>query len=104
MSRAVMGNPRFSSSTPSRAPVVDRYWLPLEPIGPRRGGPSNPGLNAVSAQVRLIRKEWGYYAQGFEMTTVYSRRTCFRSGFGADLLHRAGLSRRLGSWLLHAFS
>ena len=26
-----MGNPRFSSSTPGRDPVVDRYWLPLEP-------------------------------------------------------------------------
>jgi len=28
---AVMGNPRFSSSTPRRDPVVDRYWLLLEP-------------------------------------------------------------------------
>jgi hypothetical protein len=26
-----MGNPQFSSSTPGRAQVVDRYWLPLEP-------------------------------------------------------------------------
>ena len=26
-----MGNPRFSSSTPRRDPVVDRYWLRSEP-------------------------------------------------------------------------
>ena len=31
MSRAVMGNRRFSSSTPRRAPVVDLSWLPLKP-------------------------------------------------------------------------
>ena len=30
-SRAVMGNPRFSSSTPGRDLVVDRCWIPLEP-------------------------------------------------------------------------
>ena len=31
------GNPLFSSSTPGRVPVVDRYWLPLEPGWAARG-------------------------------------------------------------------
>jgi hypothetical protein len=39
-SRAAMGNPRFSSSTPARVPVVDRYWLPWVP-GWAAAAPSN---------------------------------------------------------------
>ncbi len=35
-----MGNPRFSTSTPARVPVVDRYWFPWEP-GWAEAAPSN---------------------------------------------------------------
>ena len=46
-SRAVMGNPRFSSSTPGRDPVADRCWLPLEPARP--AAQSNGWRRGISA-------------------------------------------------------
>ena len=92
-----MGNPRFSSSTPARVPVVDRSWLPLEPgwAGAAQSNGSRP--RAVSSEVPLIRKKWGYYAQGFDLCFHPRQLDFFQPENFVSILHESTPLKNLRS-------
>ena len=90
-----MGNPRFSSSTPG----VIRLWIGIGSLGnldgPRRRSPTGRGPRAVSAEVSLIRKERGYYAQGFDLRFHLRQLDFFQPENFVSVLHKVNTFGKL---------
>jgi hypothetical protein len=101
--RPVVRPERLWETRGSRLPLrrVFRLWIGIGSFwnmdGPRRRSPTGRGRCGVNAEVPLIRKERGYYAQGFDLRFHPRQLDFFQPQNFVSILHESTPFRSLRS-------